>query len=210
MRLQARAAIAAVALLAWLAPAPASAQDASATRAGVVEALAGTVEVLRVGAAALQRLSEGAAIFEGDRIETGGEGRVRLRFVDGTSMTLAGGTLVVEGFPPEPAADQGVLLAMAEGVVRFLVDTLVPRSSFEVHTSTAVAAVRGTEWMAEVTPESTGIVALSGEVAVAAEGVEVVLRRGEGTDVALGEPPSEPRPWGAGRISRLLGETVLP
>lgn len=208
MRWQARGPIAALTLLAWLSVAPpAAAQEG--TRAGVVEATAGTVEVLRVGAADLQRLGEGANVFEGDRIETDPEGRVRLRFIDGTAMTLAGGTLVVERFPSELAPDRGVLLAMAEGVVRFVMDTLVPRTSFEVHTSTAVAAVRGTEWMAEVTPDSTGVVVLSGEVAVGAQGVEVVLRRGEGTDVEAGQPPSEPARWGAPRIARLLSQTVV-
>ena len=91
---------------------------------------------------------------------------------------------------------------------------MLPQTTFEVHTATAVAAVRGTQWLGEVTPEATAITVLEGEVTVvhaeARIGGAVVLTPGQGTDVQGQQPPTAPKTWAPERVSRLLQATTLP
>lgn len=177
-----------------------------------VDALLGSARVFRHGQGAPQPLAIANPIFEGDRVATGPEGRLRLRFVDRSVVVLgAASTLTVEWFLDAPdTATRNVLLDLAEGVFSFVVERLLPRASFEVGARTAVASVRGTTWMAEVTSDAAAFVTLEGQVDVAAAGVSVVLMPGEGTTVEDGQPPSPPSLWGAERIAGLQAATTLP
>ena len=63
-----------------------------------------------------------------------------------------------------------------------------------------MASVRSTEWLVESTAKGTGVLSLAGEVTVRGlAGGVVVLRPGEGTDVAPGAPPRPPAIWGEAR-----------
>lgn len=76
---------------------------------------------------------------------------------------------------------------------------------FEIRTPHAIAAVRGTEYIVDVTSERTSVFVVRGEVAVSrANGSEtVLLTRGEGADVAPGVPFAPVR-WGLPRAEALL------
>jgi ferric-dicitrate binding protein FerR (iron transport regulator) len=109
---------------------------------------------------------------------------------------------------------QGVV-SIASGFFRAVARKILPQTLFEMRTGTAVAAVRGTQWLSEVTPEATAIVVLQGKVAVvhthrSIRG-KVVLTPGQGTDVRGNRPPPTAlKKWAEERVSRLLRATELP
>ena len=149
-------------LLLWSTPAPAQAPSI-----GTVDALVGDCSVVRFGESGARALAVGAPLYEGDRIRTDAGARLRLAFVDGTVVQLGESTdLVLDWFLHAPdAGTQNVLLRVSSGIFRVILELVLPRAAFEVQTTTAVASVRGTDWISEVTPDATATVALEGQVA---------------------------------------------
>ncbi len=193
---------------------PASAQVADAI--GSVSALVGQAVVTSRGESAARPLALGAEVFEGDRIHTEADAKLRLKLEDGSVLTLGAATDLNLGqfhYAPEQAS-RNVLLEVPRGIIRVLVELLVAHSTFEVQSHTAVASVRGTDWIAEAQPDATAIVALHGRVSVRNVrpeiAGEVVLFPGDGTTVRAGEPPPAPTQWGAARKTSFIERTTLP
>ena len=46
-----------------------------------------------------------------------------------------------------PGQSRKSLLTVVQGVFKLVISKVLPRSTFEVHTTNTVAAVRGTEWL---------------------------------------------------------------
>ena len=200
-----------VATLGGIAPA-----GAQAPAVGTVEALVGTAMVTRFDASAPRALAVGAELFEGDRIRTEAGARLRLRLLDGSMLTCGEATdLTLDWVLYAPEQDtRSVLLRVPLGIVRAVVELLVPHSTVEMHTATAVISARGTEWIAEAQPAATAIVALEGEVAVqnvdpAVRGA-VTLGPGEGVTVEPGVPPPAPTVWGDARRNAFIARTTVP
>ena len=73
-----------------------------------------------------------------------------------------------------------------------------------------MASVRSTEWLVESTAKGTGVLSVAGEVTVRSlAGGAVVLRPGEGTDVAPDAAPKAPAVWGAARRQAALARTAF-
>lgn len=199
-------------LLLWSAPLAAQAPASIAT----VEALVGDCTVVRFGGTGASPLAPGALLYEGDRIRTDAGARLRLAFADGTVLQLGESTdLALDWFLHAPdAGTQNVLLRVSSGILRALVELVLPRAAFEVRTPTAVASVRGTDWISEVTPEATATVALDGQVALRnidpTIAGEVVLGPGEGATVNAGAPPTDPTVWGDARRNAFIERTTVP
>ncbi len=199
-------------VLALLWTGPGSAADAI----GSVSALVGEAQVTGQGETQARPLAVGTKVFEGDRIRTAADTKLRLHLADDSVLTLGAATdldLSQFHYAPEQAA-RHALLEVPRGIIRVLVQLLVAHSVFEVQSSTAVASVRGTEWIAEAQPDATALVALAGRVAVRnsdpAEAGEVVLLPGEGTTVPAGAPPQAVKTWGAARKDAFIARTSLP
>jgi ferric-dicitrate binding protein FerR (iron transport regulator) len=199
-------------LVLWSTPAPAQAPASI----GTVDALVGDCTVIRFGQSGVSALAVGAQLYEGDRIQTEAGARLRLAFVDGTVVQLGESTdLVLDWFLVAPDVNtQNVLLRVSSGIFRVILELVLPRAAFEVQTATAVASVRGTDWISEATPEATATVALEGQVAIrnvqpAIPG-EVVLGPGEGTTVNAGAPPTAPTVWGDARRNQFIDRTTVP
>jgi hypothetical protein len=113
--------------------------------------------------------------------------------------------------PQPPSGLRGLIFRVQTGVFRLLASETKRRAQLMVESPTAVAAVRGTEFLGEVNDDSAGIAVLRGEVEVrgAARGGTVRLKPGEGTDVAAGQDPTAPSRWGAPRLERLKSLTTL-
>jgi hypothetical protein len=194
--------------------APAGAQVPEAI--GAVSALVGQAEVTSQGERAARPLALGAEVFEGDRIHTADDAKLRLSMQDGSVLTLGAATdlnLSRFHYAPEEAG-RNVLLEVPRGIIRVLVSLLVAHSTFEMQSQTAVASVRGTDWIAEAMPDATAIVALDGRVGVRNVrpeiAGEVVLFPGDGTTVRAGEPPPAPTQWGAARKNSFIERTAFP
>jgi hypothetical protein len=199
-------------LVLWSTPSPAQAPASI----GTVDALVGDCTVVRFGQSGASALAVGAELYEGDRIQTEAGARLRLAFVDGTVVQLGESTdLVLDWFLVAPDVNtQNVLLRVSSGIFRVILELVLPRAAFEVQTATAVASVRGTDWISEATPEATATVALEGQVAIRnvqpAVAGEVVLGPGEGTTVNAGAPPTAPTVWGDARRNQFIDRTTVP
>jgi len=200
-------------LIGALGPQPLDAQDEVAG-VGTVTALVGEVTVTGHGETEPRPLEEGRPVFEGDRIVTGAGARVRLELVDGSVLQLGENTeLYLDWVLHAPAYEsRNVVLELAAGILRSVVEAIAPRSRVELRTETAVASVRGTEWITEATAASA-IVTLDGQVAVRnrREDVagEVVLGPGEGTTVEADAPPTEPSVWGDARRESFIERSAI-
>jgi hypothetical protein len=183
---------------------------------GEVTALQGEATVQRAGSAQAIPLRVQSPVYRDDTIKTLEAAKIKLLLIDGTGLTLGErGTMTLSQFvyAPQRNTHRGVV-SIASGIFRAVTRKVLPQTTFEVRTATAVAAVRGTQWLGEVTPDTTAIVVLDGEVAVAHADAnvhgEVVLTPGMGTDVQGKAPPTAPRQWGEKRVSTLLQATALP
>ena len=201
-----------VLLLLWSTPSPAQAPASI----GTVGALVGDCSVIRFGQSGASALAVGTELYEGDRVRTEAGARLKLEFADGTVVQLGESTdLVLDWFLYAPDVNtQSTLLSVSSGIFRVILELVLPRAAFEVQTATAVATVRGTDWITEVTPEATAIVALDGQVAV--RNIQppiagaVVLGPGEGTTVNAGALPTAVTVWGDARRNQFIERTTVP
>ena len=193
--------------------APVRAQDAPV---GTVTDLVGQAAVTRDDASDVQALEVGAELFEGDRLHTEAGARLRLRLRDGSVLTCGESTdLTLSRATYAPERDMRlVVLRVPLGIVRAVVELLVPRSVYEMHTETAVISVRGSEWIAEAQPQATAVLSLEGEIDVRNVDPdvpgEVALGPGEGVTVEAGAPPPAPTVWGDARRNSFIERTSVP
>jgi hypothetical protein len=183
---------------------------------GRVVALTGQATVQRQGSTRAETLMLHSPLFRHDLIRTQAAAKVRMTLVDGTMLALGEqSTLRLSDFVYTPAQDsRKALLTVLAGVFRLVVTTVLPQSTFEVHTTNAVAAIRGTDWLGQVGPDATALVVLQGEVAVRHARPEVQgnvrLTAGLGTDVVGEQPPTPAKQWGEARRQALITATTLP
>lgn len=200
----ARAWVAAIALLA--------ATSATAADAIVGSVLAVRGAVFTESAGSLQPLTANAPVREGDAIVSR-SGKARIALEDGSIVSVGENARVHVGRHERTPAQVNARLALVSGALRLFVAKVAPGGAFEVETETAIAAVRGTDWLIEATPEQTSVALLSGRVAVSAHDdprASVMLALpGHGTDVRRGAAPAPPIPWGARRLADLLARATF-
>jgi hypothetical protein len=183
---------------------------------GRVTAIEGQATVLRQGRFAPELLVIRTPVFQEDIIETAEASKVRITLTDATVISLGERSRFELRQFLHAARQQTytVRLSMASGVFRAIVRRLMPQSTVEVITPTAVAAIRGTDLMGEVSQESTAIVVLDGTVMVSNArlrvGDPVTLTQGMGTTVRGDEPPSAPTRWSEPRVEALRKATAIP
>jgi hypothetical protein len=154
-------------------------------------------------------------VFQEDIIETDRASKVRLTLSDATVITLGEQSRFELKEFSHDARQQTRLsrLAIAWGFFRAILKEMTSPSSVEVITPTAIAAIRGTDLMGEVTADSTAIVVLEGTVVVS--NVRPIFRGlatltpGMGATVKSDEPPSTPTRWSEPRIEGLRRATAL-
>lgn len=187
-----------------------------AEKIGSVSALQGKASAIHQEGTQAEPLALQSPLYPMDTIQTGAASKIKLTLIDGTVLTLGEQSkLQITNFVYAPQQrTHRALFTIPLGVFRAVAQKVFPESRFEVATSNAVAALRGTDWMGEVKPDSTAIVVLEGKVAVSHAGTnrpgEVVLTKGMGTDVDKGQPPTAPKKWGKARIDALREATMLP
>jgi hypothetical protein len=176
----------------------APAAPAGPAPSGHVTAANGPVRVLHTGKVEFETLAEKDPLFEGDRVKTLGGGRVRILLVDDSLITLGENSelkiLKVEVTGQKRKTLIGVIAGKVRAVVsKFFKDV---DSSFQVEGTTAVAGVRGTDFVV-IAPDQdhTEVVVLEGEVEVRSLFDKVVgkvaIKTGEATTV-VGEAGPTP------------------
>jgi hypothetical protein len=176
----------------------------AATPIGQVMAIKGSL--FREAGDKREALAAGAPVFVTDTVVAEGGGKAKILLNDGSILSIGENARVT--IAQYQGADNHLTtrLNAGAGPIRLFVNRLLPDRHFEVESETAIAAVRGTDWVIEVMPQQTSMVLLEGVVAVrgkgAAGGAEVLLqKRGDGTDVRRGEAPAVVHPWGAERLA---------
>jgi FecR protein len=205
-----------VAVLGLLSLLPCAAADAQQPKStGQVTALEGKVTVLRQGKFTPEPLTLQKPVFQEDIIETDRASKVRITLVDATVISLGEQSrLELKQFSHDASQQtRSGRLAIAWGFFRAILKEMTSSSTVEVITPTAVAAIRGTDLMGEVTADSTAIVVLEGTVAISNirpmfRGLST-LTPGMGTTVKGDEPPSTPTRWSEPRIEGLRRATAL-
>jgi hypothetical protein len=179
------------------------------TSIGHVSALEGEATVLRQERFTPEPLTLQKPLFREDIIETGTASKVRITLIDATVISLGERSrLELRQFTHDaPQQTRLARLAITVGIFRAIINKLMPSSTVEVITPTAIAAIRGTDLMGEVTPNSTAIVVLEGSVTIA--NVRPLFRGlasltpGTGTTVTDDQPPTAPTQWSTSRIEAL-------
>lgn len=146
----------------------------------------------------------GAALPAGEsKIVTDGESRVEVTCSDGITLTIAPGTEVnLEELTAVAVPQAGIVLQLIEGIVGLV----APERSFrrfEIRTPLAIASVRSTDWAVIHRDGASAVFTRAGEVVVRTLGQPVVLRQGEGIDIAASGLPGPVRQWGAPRVAEL-------
>jgi hypothetical protein len=151
-----------------------------------------------------------------DVLETGPNGKAMIQFDDGSALILGNNTKVqVRDFVVAPAERERSLLVQAtQGVLRFVARAAADATDdVRVQAPTAFAAVRGTDWMMQISSDRTAVFVEGGRVAVTNIGPnvkQVVLEKGQGTDVEAGKQPTDPAAWGPQRIRALFKAIEYP
>lgn len=157
-------------------------------------------------------------IFPNDLVVTTEGARAKILFNDDSVLSIGEDSrLEVKEFELEEKKHKRVArLKLSKGKLRALVARRFSGegSKFEVETKTAVAEVRGTEFIMSITESGTEVVTISGTVYVRSVSSsikgEVVLEAGSGTTVrhawALDEPVSVPEE----RIAQHFDDTDMP
>lgn len=151
-----------------------------------------------------------------DVIETGPDGKAMIALDDGSTLILGNNSRIqVRDFVSAPGErETSVLLEAARGVLRFAARVAADASTdIRVQAPTAFAAVRGTDWMMWVAPDATAVFVEDGSVAVMNIGPnakQVVVQKGQGTDVAAGKAPTDPAPWSPDRKRDLFKAVEYP
>ncbi len=205
-----------VAVLGLLSLLPAAAAHAQQPKSiGQVTALEGKVTVLRQGKFAPEPVTLQKPVFQEDIIETDRASKVRITLSDATVISLGEQSrFELKQFSYDARQQtRSSRLAIAWGFFRAILQEMTSPSSVEVITPTAIAAIRGTDLMGEVTADSTAIVVLEGTVVVSNvrptfRGLSTLMP-GMGTTVKGDEPPSTPTRWSESRIEGLRRATAL-
>jgi hypothetical protein len=115
--------------------------------AGTVISVVGNPKISEDQGHSFHKVELGELVSVGAIIRTG-SGKVGVLLNEGSTVRLAQNTELTFK-EQDPDQDQGgSVFALAKGFARFLVNKIKPGNHFEVHTSNAVAAVKGTDFEA--------------------------------------------------------------
>ncbi|MBW9257918.1 MAG: FecR domain-containing protein [Candidatus Thiodiazotropha sp. (ex. Lucinisca nassula)] len=169
--------------------------NAVPARIGLLE---GKVRIVRADGSAENSLESGVLIHLGDTLNTGQNSSASVIFADNSSLTLYSDTEMrfdhLSAYGETGMVDSRVHLGQGRMETK-VKPTAGPGSRFEIHTPSAITAVRGTAYRAAISPsgDSSSIEVLEGDVVVSGAEQETLVSAGFGTQVALGKAPAEPR-----------------
>jgi hypothetical protein len=215
--------------VAFLAPVAARGRRALAADAdvGEVSKLRGQARVARNGGNVM--LDVGSKVRSGDTIVTGPDARLKLQFLDGSTMTLGESSKLNIDKAAFEGGKRDIAATLLDGIVRCAVAKAAAGSNFEVSSSLVTSAARGTEWIVSIKDHTTSLFVLDGVVnakgledvkedlpnlpIASAAGVDLTVKQG----LAVGEPArsigldakdmGHPMTWKAARVAKLLAAT---
>ena len=198
-------------LAAWLAFACCGAALAADAVIGSVLAVRGAVFV-EDAQKSRQPLEANARVRTGQTIVSQA-GKAKIALNDGSVLSIGENSRLRLADYRDAGQGVNARVTLIAGALRAVART-TPAGRFEVETETAIAAVRGTDWVMEATSDQTAVAVVSGAVSVsgrvaAEQGTVVLQGQGQGTDVRRGRPPTAPRQWPERRFSETLARATF-
>jgi ferric-dicitrate binding protein FerR (iron transport regulator) len=163
-------------------------------RVGSVEGVTG--EAFAELESVRRTLDRAAPVFLSEEVVTGVASRLEMRLGRDTTVRLGErARLTIDRF----LVDAGGEITLRSGPLLF--DGQPRRARVQIRSPFALIAVRGTRFFAGPSNDRFGVFVVRGSVAVTAAGQQVILRGGEGTDIASpGAPPTPVKRWAPERI----------
>jgi ferric-dicitrate binding protein FerR (iron transport regulator) len=182
---------------------PGASQAESAAKVGAVEDLRG--QAFAVGQSERRELAAAAPLFINDLVGTGLNSRLTMRLGKDTTLRLGEqASLTLDRL----LVNAGGEITLQSGPILFNRPAGKPPARIQIQTSFGLIAVRGTRFFAGPSAGVFGVFVERGSVAVSAAGTQVLVRAGQGTNIAKpGDPPTPPSPWKPERVRSAL-ETV--
>ena len=163
----------------------------------------------------------GAKIYEGDTVVTGADSRAKIVMSDRNVINVNPDTkLQIAKYENDAASGKkNVEMNLLQGKVRNNVEQTYDgdKNKFEIKTPTAVAGVRGTQFLTGFNPgtQMTSIVTFKGAVTLASVGpggkiigTPVVVQKGETTTASGGTAPEKPKAMPKEEAKKLDAETA--
>lgn len=173
---------------------------------GTFTKIEGSVDILRPGAVAAAPVQTGDPVGMGDAVRTKRNGKAEIQFRDESVIQLAPETRITidqYSFRPDNTREKG-FLSLLRGKIRAVVSKIRASivsvsgtdSNFNIKTPTAVAGVKGTDFLVYYDRGVTGVIFLEGfgfAYNPDRPGVVVPVRAGQATFVpSATEPPTKP------------------
>ncbi|HJM50783.1 MAG TPA: FecR domain-containing protein, partial [Alphaproteobacteria bacterium] len=188
---------------------------------GTVQTITGSVTVVRADGTEVT-LSAGAPVFQGDVIETGGEGSVGIVFVDDTTFSLGEeGRMVLDELVYDAETHEGnSAFSVVQGVFSFVSGSIAKSGSdaMQIRTPVATIGIRGTKVAVKAGAEGEENVitlleeegGITGEIVVSNDGGEQILNQaGQTTTVtSFLQSPSAPVVLPQAQLDQLFGSTI--
>ncbi len=175
--------------LKWIRVNPASAE---------VFAASGQAKLIKTDGTRILELVPKTQIQLGDQLETGAGTSIAVKLADGSLITVHEDSVIC--FDHLSAYGDTGMVDTRMSLKQGRTDTRVrpsagPGSRFEIHTPSAISAVRGTEYRTSITQgvKASNIEVLEGTVRVKGTDKSRLVRAGFGTQVGVGDPPLPPR-----------------
>lgn len=186
---------------------------------GVFKVVKGDVKVKSGKTQAITPAKVGQKVLPSDTVITAQDSRAKIEMVDKNVINITPETNVrIDKYEFDPAQKKkNVLLNVLKGKIRSKVNQKYDgeKNRFQVKTPSAVAGVRGTDFLAsyDTSTQQTQVVTFEGEVAFglpAADGGianPVPVKVGQFTSNTVGAPPAPPAPMPKAAFARMNQET---
>jgi hypothetical protein len=164
----------------------------------VLSIAGGKVQVLAPNAKEWAAAEEGIVLEQGASIRTETGANAVITFFDGSTIQLNGDTAVTLDTLMEKTSSSPKMIKLKQDVgetASRVVKMVDSKSSYEIETTAAVAAVRGSEMVVQVARDgATKVYNVEGTIAVTAQGKEVAIPVGSASSVTPGAAPGAPEP----------------
>lgn len=202
------------------------AQAQAQAACGTLETSFGDVKIESAQTKKVSAAPKGAKICSGDTIIAGKDSRAKIKMEDGNELNISPDSkIALENYEYKPAENKKkVLLNVLSGKVRASTkqENMYNDKSkdgqantFQVRTKSAVAGVRGTDFLTGYNPstQKSEVVTFKGKVEVGQPGPggsitnSVQVLPGQKTEAAPGQPPAAPRPMPKAEFEELKKES---
>jgi hypothetical protein len=141
-------------------------------------------------------LERAAPLFINDKVGTGADARAVLLLGKATTLRIGeNAAITIDRF----LVNAGGLITLQSGPILF--DGPSGNSRMQIRSAFGLIAVRGTRFFAGPSAGVFGVFVVRGSVSVSAAGKRVLVRSGQGTNIARpGSAPTPPAPWKPERI----------